>query len=128
VTLVLTLNSQLPGGKNRVQHTKTGRHYADTRFAAWRKEAGDEIVLQRATWPAEVKMALPLRENLSLAISYREFTKGGAGRDLTGCLDALFHLLEYCEVIENDRQIKKCIWEWPYRTVGPCAVLTLETL
>jgi Holliday junction resolvase RusA-like endonuclease len=128
VTLVLTLTSQLPGGKNQVQHTKTGRHYADTRFAAWRKEAGTEIVLQRATWPAELKMTLPFRQDLALSVSYRELTKGGAGRDLTGMLDAIFHLLEHCEVIENDRQIKALEWEYPWRTAGPGAVLSLETL
>jgi Holliday junction resolvase RusA-like endonuclease len=72
------------------------------------------------------KMLLPLSGPLTMHVSYRPLD--GRRRDLTGMTDALYHLLEWCEIIEDDGQIKGLTWEHPWRTEGPCAVVTLETV
>jgi len=130
MTLTLTLTDQLASGKSMKRlgvnkHSHKIMSYPDGRFLDWRKVASDELLLQRASWLPEVKMALPLREDLVLRVSYRQLVN--RVRDLSGMLDAMQHLFEYCELIENDGQIKGIVWEYPWRTDGPSAVITLMT-
>lgn len=128
--LTIALQDQLPSGKNSIKDRYiNGKkiRYPNKRFVDWRTGAGNEILIQKMKWPAHMKAALPLRSHLILAVSYRELEKVPAkgDRDLTGMTDAIQHLLEYCEVIESDGQIKGLIWEYPWRTEGPGVIFKL---
>ena len=125
--LTITLTAQLPGGKNAIKECFVrGKkvRYPNARFAAWRKQAGQEVMVAKAAWPMRTKMLLPLSGPLTMHVSYRPLD--GRRRDLTGMTDALYHLLEWCEIIEDDGQIKGLTWTYPWRTDGPCTILMLE--
>ncbi len=127
MTISLILTAQIPSGKNQIKERFiNGRkiRYPNKRFVAWREEAGFEIMQQKAKWPTHTKMALPLLGDLVVTISYRTLDK--TTRDLPGMQDALWHLLGYLNLIEDDGQIKGVTWEYPWRTEGPCIELQLE--
>jgi hypothetical protein len=110
--MIITLSAQIPSGKNQIKETFVrGKkvRYPDQRFVAWREMAGLEVLQQKARWPTALKMALPLRGDLAMAVSYCPQDK--TLRDLPGMLDALCHLLGYLELIEDDGQIKSLQWE-----------------
>lgn len=128
ITLTLQLTEQVPGGKTsgvREGYTKTGRkyRYPNKRFVLWRSMATTEIIVQKAKWPTKTKMQLPLCVNLRMTLSYRPLNR--IKRDLTGMQDAVQHLLEYNEIVQDDASIKQVIWEYPYRTDGPCMIIQL---
>lgn len=131
MTLSITLTDQIPSGKNvikeRFVHGKKIR-YPNARFETWRRTAGYEIVKQRAAWLLAVKGILPLKGDLSLTVSYRELVPVPANgdRDITGMTDALQHLLEYMEIIEDDGQIHGLVWQYPWRTEGPCVEMEIQ--
>jgi Holliday junction resolvase RusA-like endonuclease len=129
MTLIITLTAQLPGGKNAIKERFIlGRkvRYPNKRFTAWRTQAALELIVQRTKWPMLTKMQLPLKGDLKMRVSYHPLDH--KRRDLTGMTDALYHLLEWCEIIEDDGQIKGMTWEYPWRTDGPCASITVEVL
>jgi len=124
--LTFSLTEQMPSGKNRIKETFVrGKkiRYPDARFKAWRATASVEIMQQKRTWSQQQKMALPLRNDIYVTISYRALDK--RRRDIPGMLDALWHLLEYAEIIEDDAQIKGVTWDYPWRTEGPCMEMEL---
>ena len=125
--LKLVLIGQIPSGKNQVEeHWRQGKkvRHGNARFTAWREAAGKEILLQKATWPTALKMALPLLGDLAVCISYRPLDK--TQRDIDGMQSALWHLLEHMELIENDGQIKGLTWVYPWRTEGPCVEMEIQ--
>ena len=128
MTLTIVLTDQVPGGKTsgvREGYTKSGRkyRYPNARFVNWRQEASTKILVQRAKWDMETKMKLPLNTNLLMRISYRPMNR--IKRDLTGMQDAVQHLLEYNEIVQDDACIKYCAWDMPYREDGPCMIIYL---
>lgn len=131
MTLELALTDQIPSGKNAIKQTfinwKKVR-YPTKLFKSWRTTAASEILMQRGKWPLQLKGSLPLRGDLIMTVSYRELIPVPArgDRDVTGMQDALQHLLEYCELIENDAQIKGLSWEYPWRDSGPCIILEIR--
>lgn len=134
MTLTIELTDQIPSGKNQIKEhyetdRKTGRpkkvRHGNERFTMWRKAAGMEILIQRSKWPLLQKAALPLPGDLIARVSYRPLDP--ICRDLPGMQDALWHLLEQMEVIGNDGQIKGLTWDYPWRSDGPCVILTLMT-
>lgn len=125
--LLISLDTQIPSGKNSIKESwrdgKKVRHGND-RFTVWRETAGKEILMQKSQWPTATKMALPLTGDLIMTVSYRPLDK--TQRDLTGMTDALFHVLETMELIENDGQIKGLTWVYPWRTDGPCVMMEIR--
>lgn len=103
--MTFTLTGPLVSGKNQIQLSyRHGRifKYPNKRFVAWRTSAAEQLLpLKRtSTWPLHGRVKLTVR-----------YTPGDAiRRDLTGMLDALFHLLEHVGIVENDYQIQ-CV-EW----------------
>lgn len=101
--VTFTLTGPIVSGKNQIQLSyRNGRifKYPNKRFVEWRNRAADQLALQeyRATLSGRLKLTV-------------RYTPGDAiRRDLTGMLDALFHLLEHTGIVENDYQIK-CV-EW----------------
>lgn len=129
-SLMIILHDQTPSGKNQQKErwstNRTGKkirvRYANPLFAAWRRKAAYEVLVQKRTWPVETRMALPLRGTLAMRVRY--CAKDRIRRDATGIEDAIQHLLEYMEIIEDDGQIR----DKSFMVVEqePCAVVTLE--
>ena len=100
-----TLTQQIPGGKNQIgistRHGKVSR-FPNQRFVLWRKQAALEVL-------AQVKAKeKPLVGPISMRVLYSPHDQ--RTRDLSGMLDALFHLAEYCGLIQDDGQIEDLIW------------------
>ena len=124
--LIISLTDSIPSGKNQVaDHYVRGKkiRHGNDRFTQWKETAGKELLVQKTKWPLALRMALPLTGDLIMTVSYRPLDK--TPRDVDGMQSALQHLLETMELIENDGQIKGLTWEYPWRTEGPCVVLTL---
>ena len=90
-SLVLRLTGQVRGGKNAMGVTKSGRHYAKAPFKKWRAEMFQQICNQ------EVRA---ISEPTNVRIDYVAGDR--KRRDQTGIFDALFHLLEYAQVVTDD--------------------------
>lgn len=110
----MTLNLQIPSGKNQIRQgfkkptlfLPKGRvfRYPNKRFEVWRKAAAVEILEQQhGIWGM-----LPITVPIHLKVFYLPQDK--LRRDLAGMLDALGHLFEYCKVLENDAQIVELSW------------------
>lgn len=115
------LSAQLPGGKNAVKMTRTGHRYPDERFTAWRDRAVTEIRIRSDICP---KM-LPLKGALTMRVDY--CPQDRRRRDLDNMLSALFHLLAYVGMIEDDSQITDLIWRrHVIRSQPVCAMISIE--
>lgn len=93
VNRVITLRGQVRGGKNAMGVTKSGRHYAKAPFKKWREEMVMQIKLQDSgVWL--------IHEPTNIRIDYVAGDR--KRRDQTGIFDALFHLLEYAQIVTDD--------------------------
>ncbi len=113
--ITLTLSEQIPSGKNQViDRWFHGRKVKtpNKRFVDWRKQAAQEWALQIRKWSAQDRKQLPLRGRLGAIVAYSERMPVPAGgvRDVPGMMDALWHLLGYCEIVKNDGQIRIVQW------------------
>lgn len=104
--LTLALTGQLPSGKNQVQllFRKGEVHkYPNKTFTNWRSKAYLEI-LEQANWGGRTIITRPVRLTV-------EYWPGDARtRDVSGQLDALFHLLVYSKVLKDDGLVHDVIW------------------
>jgi Holliday junction resolvase RusA-like endonuclease len=102
------LTGQMPSGKNQVQLALVqGRvmKFPNKRFKAWRAEALAQLDPQCAQEGAY----LPLQSTIRLRC---EYTPGDARvRDVSGLLDALFHLLVKADILEDDGQVHEVEWK-----------------
>jgi len=122
--LTLTLTGQLPGGKNQVQlsfrHVKVHR-YPNKTFENWRAKAFTQI-MEQADWGRRTIIRVPVR----LTVGY---TPGDARtRDVSGQLDAIFHLLVYAKVLKDDGLIHE-LGGWTRHAINrkaPKVELTIE--
>ena len=74
------------------------------RFKEWRAD----MVAQLQQQHTESARLWPLTGLLRLEVYY--IPGDNVRRDMTGCADALFHLLEHIRLIVNDAQIKEVLW------------------
>jgi hypothetical protein len=114
-------HTKVVGG--RAVKTKRKVLCGNPRFTAWKNQAGMEVLQQKRAWPVEARMALPLKGDLRLEVLYCPQDK--TPRDIPGMVDALFHLLEAMEIVEDDAQVKALRW-----TPGAtgCVTMKLESL
>jgi Holliday junction resolvase RusA-like endonuclease len=99
MTLTWTLQGQCKSGKNNMQTTKAGHHYPLPAFATWR----DDMVIQ--TRGAAVRLGgKPIAVPCKLSVVFRHSDK--RRRDVSGLLDALFHVLERAGVVKDDSLIQ----------------------
>ena len=116
--MTLTLNGQLPSGKNAMQVTRRGLHYPKTRFKLWRKDACQQLIGQfqeTIAWRTEMTV---------------DYTPGDLiTRDVSGLMDALFHLFGYAGVIKDDGLIRNVTWrEHPLNRKHPQCHIELNKL
>lgn len=96
------LTGQLPSGKNALLVTRQGRHVPSPRFVEWRRQAAKEVLTQ-------VKASeKPLTGTCRLIVRYVPHDR--RRRDVSGMLDGLFHLLEFCGILEDDSQVQNVDW------------------
>lgn len=94
------LLGQIPSGKNAIKITRAGHRYPSKRFSKWRE-------LVRFMVP-EVPQPLDKQHELSITIIY--YAGNLIRRDVPGMIDALFHLFEYCGLVEDDARFKNVTW------------------
>ena len=87
------ISGQCPSGKNAIIVTRTGHRYPSSRFSAWRNEAMVEINKQ-------LKVLHPIDYPVSVHIVYTAADR--IRRDMPGIIDALWHVIEKCQIVTDD--------------------------
>ena len=88
-----------------MQTTRTGQHYAAPRFKVWREDAALQVKAQVIH-----KHVKPVDYPVRLKVNY---TAGDhRTRDVSGMLDALFHLLVYSAILKDDGLVRDVLWYW----------------
>lgn len=95
----LVIKGQVRGGKNNMKITRTGKHYPDPLFVAWRDEACWQLKGQLK----KVEESLPIKDPVSITIDY--IAGDRKIRDVPAILDALWHVLNKVGVVEDDSQL-----------------------
>lgn len=97
------LRGQLPSGKNAVNITRTGRRYPGKRFALWKADAMRQILAQH-------KFDRIISAPCKMTVRY--FTADKRRRDVSGMIDAVFHVLEKCMIVKDDALIVDVDWQF----------------
>ena len=118
--MILVLHGQLPSGKNQIKLCVRGgkiHKYPDARFILWREEALNQIAVQRGTRPTS---AMPVHLRV-------EYTPGDRRvRDVSGMLDAVFHVLAKSGTLDDDGLVWSVEWiRHPMNKAKPRAMLTI---
>ena len=118
--LVLRLTGQVRGGKNAMGVTKSGRHYAKAPFKKWRAEMMAQINAQGC---GGILIHTPTNVRIDYVAGDRK------RRDQTGIFDALFHLLEYAQIVTDDSLLWVTQSSRSYDKAAPGVTITfLDTL
>lgn len=88
-------------GKNNFGITPKGIHYPKKNFKIFREKFITEIKKQLSN-RTDFET---IRNSVKLTLWYKPNDR--RTRDATAVLDAIFHILEYCNVLENDSLVKK---------------------
>lgn len=118
-----TLYGQLCSGKNQVQILwRNGKvcKYPNKTFTNWRAKAHQDILNQSG---------LGLRIDVPVVLTCH-YTPGDLRtRDITGQLDAIFHLLVYAKVLKDDGLVHEQHWHrLPMNRKSPQVTICIQTL
>jgi len=120
--VIYDITGQVAAGKNNIQTTKSGHRYPNPSFERWAKSAYQQIHLQQRQRP---RFALTI--NLHILIDY--WPGDRRTRDIPAIVDAVFHVLEKMDVVENDRQFKRCDFrEHDMTKTDPRVRMTLQDI
>ena len=116
--LTFTLRDQIKSGKNALLITRTGRHVPSSAFVQWRKQASKEVLAQ---------VSLHKKPLLGPLVCVADYVpQDQRRRDLPGLADAIWHLLEYTGLIQDDSQIVELHWHgYKQDVAAPCLKVTL---
>lgn len=125
-SFAFTLHGQIPSGKNAIKTTRTGQRYPTARFQLWRDTAVVAMVehVRKTTgwthWPLFKK---PARLEIEIHYAAGDLRR----RDMPGMMDAIYHVLEKAQIVEDDAQIGECHWyELPVDRQCPHVAITLR--
>ena len=93
----------IKGGKNNMLMRRTGRHYPNPKWAAWR----DKIVDGLSSSVAAAKLSIfdkPVK--MSVVYTPDDLRR----RDLPAMLDSIFHCMERAKLIVDDFLVKNLTW------------------
>lgn len=123
-----TLLGQIPSGKNSIKTTRTGKRYPTKRFVEWRDVAVNGVQASRAYLSNPGWAGTPLFPKPStLCIEIRYAAGDLRRRDMPGMMDALYHVLEKAQIVEDDAQIQECHWyQLPLNREQPGVTVTLK--
>lgn len=121
--LIITLRGQLCSGKNQVQMLwRNGRihKYPNKTFTNWRSRSHIQIEEQQLPAVRTQTITVPV-------ILTCQYTPGDLRtRDITGQLDAIFHLLVYAKVLKDDGLVHEVHWtRLPMNRKAPQITLTI---
>ena len=125
--LTLALTGQLPSGKNQVQlsfRNGTVHKYPNKTFTNWRATAHVQLLEQVSRCATRIPtITTPVRLTV-------EYWPGDARtRDISGQLDALFHLLVYAKVLKDDGLVHDVTWKrQAVNRTFPKVFLTIEVM
>lgn len=119
--MTLTLLGQLPSGKGQIRKVfLRGKlvHYPQPRFVKWRADAMKQLIGQfqeTIAWRCEM---------------VADYTPGDLKtRDVSGLLDALFHLFGQAGVVKDDGLIRNITWrEHPLDRKTPMVRVELKKI
>ena len=111
------LTGQIPSGKNAVIVTRSGHRFPAKRFKLWREDAFRQLDAQIPN------IKVPAEWNPHIAICYTP--SDNRRRDVPGMIDALFHLLEKYQTVDDDARLRNVTWEsrTPVKNGGSVSVL-----
>ena len=118
----IKLKGQVRGGKNNMGITKTGRHYPNKKFAAWR----DEMICQVNRQVELIKEFKQITGPCSIDITYTAGDK--RRRDVPAILDALWHVFERSGVVKDDSLIGNVTFRKSYDKENPNVEIYLSEL
>lgn len=100
-----TFIGQVKSGKNNMLiNPRTGSHYPNASFAKWSSEQILRIRQQKGHPGIMFTKETPV---LSFLVDY--WPGDLRRRDLPGVMDALWHVLEKAQIVEDDTQLKNCL-------------------
>lgn len=103
--MILHFNGQLRGGKNNVIVTRSGHRFPNPIFAKWRDSMLWQIRAQTRAQGSPEPMALPVQ-------MWVDYWHGDMlRRDMDALLGGIFHVLERAGVLEDDKLVKRLLWE-----------------
>lgn len=108
-SLILSLLGPMVSGKNQVQllfRKGQVQKYPNKTFTNWRQRSHVQIMEQLEQGPYANTLALV--QPVHLTVDYWPADK--RTRDITGMADALFHLLVYAKVLQDDGLIRGLVW------------------
>jgi Holliday junction resolvase RusA-like endonuclease len=90
------LTGQIPSGKNSVVVTRKGHRFPAKRFKDWKADAIKQLHDQGIK-PINIKTPVSCTIKYSAGNLRR--------RDVPGMIDALWHLIEYCAIVHDDKYL-----------------------
>ena len=113
----LVIVGQIKSGKNRILITRTGHRYPPKEFKAWRDEAVEDM---RKQWK-QPAIIFPV----SLWCQY--WPGDRRTRDVSGMMDAMFHVLVKAGVLHDDGLVWNCSWfRMEMNKKGPKVLITVR--
>ena len=104
------------GKNNMMIAPRTGHHYPNPLFAKWSAEQILRIKQQKG------RPGIMFTQNTPVLSFSVEYWPGDARkRDMPGIMDAIFHVLERAEIVQDDAYFKNCLgWiEHPIDRLSP---------
>lgn len=105
--ITFNLNGWMVSGKNSVKGDPVDGHkYPNPRFEKWRNMMSRQVWVQRQG----LKVLFKKPTRVEFRVDY--WRGDNRRRDIPGMMDALFHLMECCNIVEDDAQFVRCLgWE-----------------
>lgn len=94
VGLKITIQSQVRGGKNNMGVSRSGHHYPNKKWAAWRDEAVAQVKRQLPTTFCTITTPVNMRLDYVAGDRRR--------RDMPAIIDSIFHVLEKSGFVSDD--------------------------
>mgnify|MGYP001558687057 CR=1 FL=1 len=98
------IHGPVKGGKNNMLMTRTGRHYPNPAWAAWR----DGILAQLGTQLRIEGFQETYTNPCIMTVEYWPSDK--RRRDVPAMIDSIFHILEKAHIIADDCLIEDVSW------------------
>jgi Holliday junction resolvase RusA-like endonuclease len=102
----------MPPSMNAIWRSVRGRVVRSERYKKWRKEAGQEIMIQR-------RNQTPVKGNFVSRITLSAASRRG---DLDNRAKPIFDLLQEHRLIEDDKHMDRLTIEWGDAPKGRCQV------
>jgi Holliday junction resolvase RusA-like endonuclease len=118
MSIALTIQGQIRGGKNNMLVLRNGMHIPRPEWRRWR----DDAVAQIRRQYAGSALAAPCSARI------RYYAGDAKRRDVPAIMDAIWHALERAGVVEDDYLIQQVRWETALDRARPRCEIELEVM